>query len=203
MQVSVAGKGVDVGESFRTQAEERLQAGIQKYLDRVVSVDVVVSKRGHEFVINIHGNTGTSSNLIIKSTGASPDIYAALDDAADKIEKQLRRYKRRLTDHHKQPTSETIEHFNATKYVIPASTAEEDSGDEQSATVIAEKNTPISTLTVKEAVMRMDLAELPALMFRNAANGRLNVVYKRVDGNISWVDPAEEGAASPKGSKAA
>lgn len=203
MQVSVSGKGVDVGESFRTQAEDRLRAGIQKYLDRVVSIDVVVSKRGHEFVINIHGNTGTSSNLIIKSTGASSDIYAALDAASDKIEKQLRRYKRRLTDHQKQQTADAVEYFNATKYVIPSTTAEEESGDENTATVIAEKNTPISTLTVKEAVMRMDLAELPALMFRNAASGRLNVVYKRVDGNISWVDPQEEASSAPKTPKAA
>jgi len=191
MQVTVSGKSVDIGESFRSQAQSRLEAGIQKYLDRVVSVDVVVSKRGHTFVVNINGNTGTSANIIIKSSGESADIYAALDAAAEKIEKQLRRYKRRLTDHHKHQSTATFEEISATKYVIPSSTAEEDKDGEQPL-VIAEKNTPISTLTVKEAVMRMDLAELPALMFVNAANGRLNVVYKRVDGNISWVDPALE-----------
>jgi ribosomal subunit interface protein len=183
MKVNVAGKGVEIGESFRTRAETRLTDGVQKYLDRVVSVDVVVSKENHNFNISIHGNTGTSSNIIIKSTAASPDIYAALDAAAEKIEKQLRRYKRRLTDHHKQ----AVDEFQGVKYVLSAAEKEEEA---EQPLIIAEKATKIATLSVSEAVMRMNLAELPALMFYNAANSRLNVVYKRADGNISWVDPA-------------
>lgn len=188
MQINVAGKGVDIGESFRKHAEARLQDGIRKYLDRVVSVDVVVSKENHNFNININGNTGTSSNIVIKSSAQAPDIYAALDSAAEKIEKQLRRYKRRLTDHHKQHAPDRD--FSGVKYVI--STDEKEEVEKVEPLIIAEKATKISTLTVSEAVMRMNLAELPALMFTNAANGRLNVVYKRADGNISWVDPTPE-----------
>ncbi len=191
MKVTVSGKGVDIGESFRTYAQERLTAGVEKYLDRVNAIDVVVSKQGHEFHISINGNTGTSSGVIIKSRAQDSDIYAAFNAAVDKIETQLRRYKRRLTDHHRQRrTNDVAAEMQAVKYVIAADDKEE--VEAENPAVIAEKNTPINTLTVSEAVMRMDLADLPALMFRNAANGRLNVVYKRADGNISWVDPKEE-----------
>ncbi len=191
MQINVAGKGMDIGESFRQHAENRLTEGVQKYLDRVVSLDVVVSKESHNFNVSINGNTGTSSNIIIKSTAQAPDVYAALDAAAEKIEKQLRRYKRRITDHHKQQSNE----FHGVKYVI---SADEKEAEAEQPIIIAEKATKINTLTVSEAVMRMNLAELPALMFYNAASGRLNVVYKRADGNISWVDPAEEKAKKDK-----
>lgn len=186
MQINVSGKGVDVGESFRNHAETKLEEGVKKYLDRVVSIDVVVSKEGHMFHVGINGNTGTSAGIIIKSTAHAADIYAAFDSAAEKIEKQLRRYKRKLTDHH----SQKIDEFSGVKYVISAAEKEEETAEQP--LIIAEKATKIATLTVSEAVMRMNLAELPALMFYNAGNGRLNVVYKRADGNISWVDPKDE-----------
>lgn len=182
MQINISGKGIDVGESFRNHTEAKLEEGVKKYLDRVVSLDVVISKENHLFHVSIHGNTGTSSGVMIKSTANAADIYAALDSAAEKIEKQLRRYKRKLTDHH----SQKIDEFSGVKYVISSAEKEEEA---EQPLIIAEKATKITTLTVSEAVMRMNLAELPALMFYNAGNGRLNVVYKRADGNISWVDP--------------
>lgn len=189
MQVNVSGKGIDIGESFRQHAQARMEEGVQKYLDRVVSIDVVVSKESHMFSVSIHGNTGTHSNLIIKSSAQAADVYAAFDSAADKIEKQLRRYKRKITDHHKTASGDMLQ---GVKYVISV----EEKAEEDQPIIIAEKATHISTLTVSEAVMRMNLAELPALMFYNAASGRLNVVYERADGNISWVDPAEEKKSS-------
>jgi ribosomal subunit interface protein len=192
MKISVSGKGVDIGEAFSTHAQERIESGVTKYIDRVNMIDVVASKRGHEFTININGNTGTSSGIIIKSTARANDIYAALDAAAEKIEKQLRRYKRRLTDHHRRQDGSVAQVLQGKKYVIESDAGKEEEDSSDAPVVVAEKLTHISTLTVSEAVMRMDLAELPALMFHNAANGRLNVVYKRADGNISWVDPAEE-----------
>lgn len=193
MKVTVSGKGVDIGEAFSNYAQERVENGVSKYLDRVNGVDVVASKQGHEFVININGNTGTSEGIIIKSTAKAPDIYAAMDAASDKIETQLRRYKRRLTDHHRRQEGNAASALKGTKYVIEADKSQsEHEPQEDAPVVVAEKPTHISTLTVSEAVMRMDLAELPALMFHNAANGRLNVVYRRADGNISWVDPVEE-----------
>ncbi len=199
MQISVSGKGVDIGEALQEHIKERLADNIPKYLDRMNSVDVVISRESHLFRVVINGNTGTSTGVIIKGRGEAADVYAAFDMAADRIEKQLRRYKRRLTNHHKAQHHEfeaSIPSVEATKYVISAeSAADEKQVESDAPLVIAEKATDIETLSVSEAVMKMDLADLPALMFFNSANGRLNVVYKRADGNISWVDPKVGSAA--------
>lgn len=194
MQLHISGRHVDLGEAFQTHVESRLSEGLKKYLDRIISVDVVVSKEAHHhFRVDIHGNTGTHSGLVLKSQGGATELYAAFDEAATKIEKQLRRYKRRISDHHANDKT-SARTLNARKYVLKP---EDDVAELESAgapVVVAEKPTNIETLTVSQAVMKMDLADLPALMFFNAGNGRVNVVYRRIDGNISWVDP--EGIAA-------
>lgn len=193
MEISVSGKGVNIGEAFQEHAQDRLIEGLGKYLNRVVSADVIVSKEAHLFDVKIHANPGTASNIVVKSTGQSPDIYAAFDAAAEKAEKQLRRYKRRITNHHKTVDQDVID-FSAKHYTLDANKDEEDDSEahEPKGLVIAETHMDISTLTVSEAVMRLDLGELPALMFKNAANGELNVVYRREDGNIAWIDPTQQ-----------
>lgn len=199
MQVTVSGKGVDVGEALRTHIEARLDERVNKYLDRVPSVNVIISKQGHLFRADINGNTGTHSNIIIKSHDENDDVYAAFDGACEKIEKQLRRYKRRLTSHHKSEgvSPEREEQlYRATKYVLAEQEDDKINSVEDAPLVIAEKAADIQRLTVSAAVMKMDLADLPALMFINASNGRLNVVYRRHDGNISWVDPVTEAKAA-------
>ncbi len=190
MNVTVSGKNIKVGEALSSHIEKRLGESVSKYLDRVTNAHVVVSKDSHLFRADINANAGTSSGLTIKARGESEDVYAACDDAIAKIEKQLRRYKRRLTNHHKVPVGKA---FSATKYVLPSTVAEGE-GEDAAAVVIAEKPADVEHLTVSEAVMKMDLADLPALMFFNKANDRINVVYRRADGNISWVDP--EGMAA-------
>lgn len=198
MQITVSGKQVDVGDALRTHVEDRLSSSIPKYLDRVTQCEIVISREAHLFRADIVLNTGTHSHLVVKGRGDAVDAHAAFDAAAEKIEKQLRRYKRRLTDHHKTDRNETVSigdaESRATKYVLASRQEEEESNDE-APLIIAEKATNVENLTVSEAVMRMDLADLPALMFYNKANGRLNTVYRRADGNISWVDPAKEAAA--------
>jgi ribosomal subunit interface protein len=197
MQISVSGKGVDVGESLRTHIETRLEQGLTKYIDRVTSAQCVVSKDAHRFRIDIHGNLGTHAGMVVRASALGDDVYASFDAALEKIEKQLRRYKRKISNHHKLSYGGAEREFvRGKKYVLSADFAEkeEELTQQSSGVVIAEKPTDIDTLTVSEAVMRMDLEDLPALMFYNAAHGRINVVYKRVDGNISWVDP--EGKAA-------
>lgn len=198
MQIKVSGKQVDVGDALRTHVETRLSAGVPKYLDRVTQCDVVISREAHQFRADIVLNTGTHSHLVVKGRGDAADAHAAFDAAAEKIEKQLRRYKRRLTDHHKSERDASVSlseaESRATKYVLANRHDEEESNDD-APLIIAEKATAVENLTVGEAVMRMDLADLPALMFYNKANGRLNTVYRRADGNISWVDPSKEAAA--------
>ena len=193
MQITVSGKQVDVGESLRGHIEKRLNDGISKYLDRVTNVMVVISRESHLFRVDINANTGTSAGVMIKSKGDSEDVYAAFDVAAERIEKQLRRYKRRITNHHKKRSEDGFKEYSATKYII-APDHGEDLHEEPSPVIVAEKATNIETLSVSEAVMKMDLADLPALLFFNSASGRVNVVYRRVDGNISWVDPETKAA---------
>lgn len=188
MQIHISGRHVDLGEAFRAQVEKRLRENILKYIDRITHVDVVVRKQGSMFRVDIHANTGTHAGLVVKSHGDEADIYAAFDDAATKIEKQLRRYKRRLKAHHNDEKAHALEAFAAKKYVLEAENHEE-LAEEADHVVIAETATSIERLTVSQAVMKMDLANLPALMFFNSAHGRINVVYRRLDGHISWVDP--------------
>jgi len=193
MQLNISGRHVDLGDAFRTHADKRLQENVHKYIDRVNHVEVVVGKEAGQFRVDIHGNTGTHSGLVVKSQGTAADVYAAFDEAATRIEKQLRRYKRRLKDHHHAKIERNAT-FVAKKYVLQTEAHHEELEEEGAPAVIAEKPTEIERLSVREAVMKMDLADLPALMFFNSSHGRLNVVYRRVDGNISWVDP--EGVAA-------
>ncbi|MFO1243043.1 MAG: ribosome-associated translation inhibitor RaiA [Rickettsiales bacterium] len=192
MQVIVSGRHVDVGDSLKNHIDARMGESISKYIDRLSNVNVVVAKEAHNFRIDISGNLGTHAGMNIKSRAEASDVYAAFDAAADKIEKQLRRYKRKITNHNRADYAEA-RRLKATKYILQD---HEEDHKEDAPLVIAEKDTDIETLTVSEAVMRMDLSDLPALMFINSAHGRINVVYRRADGNISWVDPsASEHAA--------
>lgn len=185
MEINISGKHVELGEALQKHIENRLHEGVKKYLDRVTQVHVVVTKEGHEFRADIHANTGTHEHVAINGRGQNEDVYSAFDHACEKIEKQLRRYKRRLTDHHAR---EVAGKMPAMDYVIRSNHEEEDS-TEDAPMIIAENAMHIETLSVSEAVMRMDLADIPAYMFYNSKNGRVNMVYRRADGNISWVDP--------------
>ena len=193
MQISVSGKGVDVGEALRSHIEAQIEEHVTKYIDRVTSVHVVVSREAHLFRVDISGNLGTHSGLSIKSRGQLDDVYAAFDEALEKISKQLRRYKRKITNHHKAEPRLELASVTGKKYTLKPETGEQED-DKHSGLIIAEQHTEIATMTVSEAVMKMDLQDLPALMFFNKAHGRLNVVYRRNDGNISWVDPESKAA---------
>ncbi len=198
MQVLVSGKKIDIGNSLQEHVKERLEKGVKKYFSRAVNADVIFAKESHLFRATILVNEGTGSGVTIKGHAESDDPYAAFDAALLRIEKQLRRYKRRITNHHKPKgidvNIEVPQARKAVKYVISPVAAEyeteEEAGKEADDTpvIIAENPTSIESLSVAEAVMKMDLAHLPALLFINQANGRLNVVYHRADGNISWVD---------------
>ncbi len=195
MQIIVSGKHMDVGDALKEHIETRIEAAVLKYLDKVNTVKVVISKHGQAFQVDISGNIGTHSGITIQSRADEFDPYASFDLAADKIEKQLRRYKRQLKNHHHSNKGDAT--VAGTKYVISA----DDEGEPEAANnplIIAEASTHIEHLTVSDAVMRLDLGELPALVFINSANDRINMIYRRTDGNISWVDPdlAEEKEAA-------
>ncbi len=192
MQITVSGKQIDVGEALRVHVEENLSAAVSKYFERPVDAHVVFSRRGHEFSCDssVHLPTG----LTAQANGTSPDVYAAFEQAADRIEKQLRRHKRRLKDHH-QARKTPIEMMQAASYVLRGYEEDEGEADAEAVNgsqpvIVAEMTMPVKTLTVGEAVMQMELAHASFLLFRNDASGRINIVYQRDDGNVGWIDPA-------------
>jgi len=194
MQITVSGKHLEIGTALQEYVLAELESVVTKYFEHAISADVVFSKERHLFKSDIIVNEGTGTNILIKGSANDDDVYSAFDLCSAKIEKQLRRYKRRIKDHHKtRLDKDNIEMLTATKYILSSEVdaAEEDSEELNDAPlIIAEKPTEIETLTVSDAVMRMDLGQLPALMFINKKSGSINVVYRREDGNISWIDSA-------------
>lgn len=187
MRYQISGKQIDIGDALQTHVKQELDVSVKKYAERPTDALVVFSKSGHEFVCEatVHLSTG----LTASAKAHNPEVYAAFDSCNEKMEKQLRRYKRRLKDHHKD-RAEPVELFGASSYILAS---ESDSDTQEPETlqpmIIAEMQTKIATLSVGEAVMQMELAGAPVLVFRNEGKEGLNVVYRRDDGNIGWIDP--------------
>ena len=185
MKITVKGKHVDVGGSLRGHVEDSLKANVKKYFDRAIDATVMFSREAHMFRSDISVHAGRGMVMQGKSVGG--DAYTAFDGALERIVKQLRRYKRRLRDHHKGRSAEDV--MQAQYAIISAENDVEEIPEDHQPAVIAEMTHEIATLTVGEAVMRMDLADSPVIMFRNRAHNGLNVIYRRADGNVGWIDP--------------
>lgn len=192
MRYQISGKQIDIGEALQTHVRTELDGMFTKYAGRPTEAHVVFSKSAHEYLCEtiVHLSTGLNAS----ATGKATEIYAALDASCEKMDKQLRRYKRRLKDHHKA-RSNPVELFEAGSYILASS--EEDVDDSattgDSPVIVAEVQTKIPSLSVGEAVMQMELAHAPVLVFRNEKTSGVNVVYRRDDGNIGWVDPRTDG----------
>ncbi len=188
MELSIKGKQVDIGDALRTHISETLPAHVGKYFDNATDVTVVIAKEGHDFTVDIQAHV--SKRVLVHGHGQAGDAYAAYEEAAEHVLKRLRRHKRRLRDH-KQKLS-TAEAVPALQYVLRAESDEGEAASDDTPDqpmIVAETSTDIESMTVGEATMRMDLAGLPALLFRNSKHGGLNMVYQRSDGNYGWVDP--------------
>ena len=188
MQLSVKGKQLDVGDTLRAHIEESLDRALSKYFGNAIEANVTLSPEAHLFRAVVSAHVGR--NIQLEAQGEADDPYAAFDAAAERLSKRLRRHKRRLRDHHKEGGNDH-EPLPAQQYILAGEESEEDteSDAEGRPAVVAEMATEIPSLTVSEAVMRMDLAQLPAMMFRNSAHGGLNMIYRRNDGNVGWIDP--------------
>ena len=187
MDIRVSGHQVDTGEALQTHAGERLSAIVGKYFGRALSSSVTFG-RAPAGAFRCDIVTHVMQGLTLKGSAMAQDAHVALDQAAEKIDKQLRRYKRRLNDRHEQTAQAAREEEAA--YVIfeePAPDVEELNGD--APVVIAETRVDIPETTVSDAVMMLDLRNTNALMFKNAGTGRHNMVYRRGDGSIGWVEP--------------
>lgn len=196
MQLSVIGRHVDTGDAFRQYAHDRLSGILDKYFGEAIEASVTLSKDAflYRAALSIHVGRG----LLLQASGEAQDVHLAFDMAADRLAKRLRRYKRRLRDKGRI-ASLTAEAITAQQYILAPE--EEPAQDEEDAedldgaldgdkpVVVAEMQTEVPNLTVGEAVMRMDLADQSALLFTNRAHGGINMVYRRPDGNIGWIDP--------------
>ncbi|MFA8384911.1 MAG: ribosome hibernation-promoting factor, HPF/YfiA family [Pelagibaca sp.] len=187
MRYQITGKQIDVGEALQTHVKTELDAMLGKYAGRPTDATVVFSKSAHEYVCEtvLHLSTGLNATAKAHAT----EIYAAFDACSEKMDKQLRRYKRRLKDHHKDRV-EPVELFGASSYILASEVDTiDDEPESLQPIIVAEMETKIPSLTVGEAVMQMELAGLPVLVFRNDKKDGVNVVYRREDGNIGWIDP--------------
>ena len=182
---------IDIGEALQTHVQTELGEVVGKYAGRPTDANVIFSKSGHEYVCEtvVHLSTG----LTAQAKGHATEIYAAFDSATEKMDKQLRRYKRRLKDHHKE-RSQPVELSDAGSYILASNSESEDNEPEGvTSMIVAEMETKIPELSVGEAVMQMEIANSPVLVFRNEGHSGVNVVYRREDGNIGWIDPRNTG----------
>jgi len=193
MQLTVQGKQMDLGDALRTHVSSKLEDLNSKYFNRAIEAIVTFAPEGHAYV-KTHISIRVGKDIMVISDAVESDPYVSFDHAADRVARQLRKYKGRLRDHHRRLEEAPPEAFiPALDYTISAEQdnqpAEGEEDKHSDPLVIAEIATSIQTMTVSEAVMRLDLSDLPALMFRNAKHSGLNMVYRRADGNIGWVDP--------------
>jgi len=185
MKFIITGKKLDIGESLRDHTSAKVEEIASKYSLEPIECSVVITKDGYLIKSDFDLHLGKGVN--VRTHAEAEDPYVSVDGAIDTLEKQLRKYKRRITDHHKKRDVDFVK-TSAQQYVIDVNAEEQET---DAPVIIAEMNTDIPTLSVSEAVMHMDLSNNNAMLFNNGANGKINLIYKRSDGNIGWVDPSE------------
>jgi ribosomal subunit interface protein len=184
MSITITGKHIEVGESLKQHAEHALVELINRYMGEPLEGQVVIAKDHHTFRVDI--TLHVSKHFNVFCNGSDVDAYKAFDSTLQKLEGQIKKYKTRLRDRkRKEGDYHTLP---ASYYVINPN---HDNELEEAPAIIAESAKNIVTLSVGDAVMKMDLSDQPVVLFRNASHGELNVVYRRQDGNIGWIDPTK------------
>lgn len=190
MSLRISGKHMDVGDALRTRIDERISDAVDKYFGNGYSGHVTLEKQGSFFLADclLHLDSGVT----LQTSAREPDPTGSFEKAAERIEKRLRRYKRKLKDHHGQNAGDKGE----MAYTI-MSTPDEDEeiAEDFAPLVVAEGSRSVRTQTVAMAVMQLELMDEPVNVFRNASTGGINIVYRRSDGNVGWIDPGQEAAA--------
>lgn len=187
MDIRVSGHQVETGEALQGHVEKRLSSISEKYFSKALSSHATFGRAPHDgFTSDIVMHV--MQGLVLKGSGEAQDAHIALDRAADKIEKQLRRYMRRLQDRHSQ-SAHALKAEEAAYTVFNGSAADQEDAAPDAPAIVAEMSVDIPESTVSDAVMLMDLRNTPALLFKNTGTGRHNMVYRREDGTIGWVEP--------------
>jgi ribosomal subunit interface protein len=193
MDIRVSGHQIDTGEALRQAVDERLQAIAEKYFSRAISAHVTFGRGPHDHSFTCDIVAHVPQGVVLKGSGGAGLAPAAFDQAADRIETQLRRYKRRLKDRHAQTAhaEELAEELEAGYTVFREAAVEEEPSDHPA--IVAETRVDIPSASVSDAVMLLDLRNTNALLFRNSGTGAFNMVYRRGDGTIGWVEPERGG----------
>jgi ribosomal subunit interface protein len=200
MHITVAGKQVETGEALKTHVRDGLNTIARKYFDHALEANVTFRRDRSFFACDINLKAGRG--LLMRGEGEGADAHRAFEVAAEHVAKRLRRYRRRVNDHARNQAENRAETETATQYVLQPEEEEASASEDEAETVnghtldgtpdrsliVAEQATEIARLSVGEAVMRLDLAQLTVLMFRNSGSGTLNVVYRRPDGRVGWID---------------
>lgn len=190
MPLRVTGKNLDIGDSLRKHVTEKVDTLIARYFDGRVSGHVVITTEGSAYRTDC--SLHLSSGVDLQAEGRAHEPYASFEQACDKIERRLRRYKKRLKEHASgaESASETRERMKVANFVIEAPDEEvEETNLDFSPVVVAEGARPLKSLSVASAVAELDLSGSPVVIFQHASSARVNVVYRRPDGAIGWLDP--------------
>lgn len=187
----VSGKNLDMGEAMRQHVETRVTSTIGKYFDGAVNGHIIVEREGSGYRADC--TLHLSSGITLQAEGRGQEPYLSFEQAADRIEKRLRRYKRRLKEHHStRSNGAAIAPESLAHYVLEAPDATIEEATDYAPIVIAERNAQLREMPVARAVEELDFSGVPVIVFRHAGNGRVNVVYRRADGNVGWIDPGAE-----------
>ena len=190
MDIRVSGHQIDTGEALRGHVDTRLGGIAEKFFSRAISAQVTFGKGPYDHSFTCDVVAHVPQGVVLKGHGGAADAHAAFDQAADRIEKQLRRYKRRLKDRHAQSShAEAVAGSTEAGYTVFAPSADEEASADDHPPIIAETRVDIPSSSVSDAVMLLDLRNTNALMFRNSGTGDFNMVYRRGDGTIGWVEP--------------
>lgn len=194
MTIQVTGKNISAGEAFSEYVSDKISDILTKYIGPELSGHVRVEKERGRFLTDCTVRLRTG--LVLEAHGEGADAYASADTALERLEKRVRRYKRRLKNHH-TGSAEPAPESPATHYVLQHGEADADDDGVAHPAIVAETAQPMREMTVSEAVMQLDLTDTPFFVFRSASNGEVNVVYRRKDGNIGWIDPRMSGNGRP------
>ena len=187
MTLRVSGKNIDIGEALRQHVIEKTNQIIAKHFDGKVTGHVTLTPEGSGFRADC--TLHLASGMTLQADGVAHEVYASFDRAAERIEKRLRRYKQRLNDHHPNGAKTGEASPMRASYVIEAPSDEDIEVTEFNPLIIAESTKKLKVLSVSAAVTELDFTGAPVIVFRHAGNGRVNVVYRRRDNNIGWIDP--------------
>lgn len=187
MNLRISGKQMDIGDAFRARIEGRIGEAIEKYFDGGFGGHVTVEKNGSRFSADcmIHLDSGTA----LQAAGQGQEPQSAFDAAAERFEKRLRRYKRRLKSHNNGIANGDSTDISY-RVMAPLSEEDEDVPEDYAPAIVAETSLQLKTMSVASAVIELDMKDSPVLVFRNAGSEQVNIVYRRPDGNIGWIDPA-------------